>query len=558
MAVKFLKFFISLCVCGYIKAAKVPVYDPQVSIWDRIMIQQAQVNMFRGIIYMNHGLYGRASTEFGKAAVQNPQSADAHVLLGASLYWQGQVTNAMTEYKKAIELDNKNAQSYQLLAIAYAWYGKLKSSLENFKTAVELAPKRADIYMDLGSVYYALGNKQKALNHYRKAVQFQPKHPLYHYQLGLLYSRMEKNNDAVNSFREAISLHSGYQDALLELASIYEKTGDFKKSEKYYKKAVKLKPFDAVARFRYANLLVGRMQYEKAAEIIMKAFRLSLVSDKNSIALSTAYGGGENKSNDANDKKPSAEKNSLLENLEKNLNEIGLDQNAQINLKIVYLPPVQFKTGKKETPFTSALQANFSKSSAKKLTRKFLLPAGDKKMRQNYIREIIKEINSISSQIPQNSKTHMSLDIKTDVSEQSEMTDPYSAAGKKVVFNPRNVGNDMGLWIIGTAWLDLVKDIIPSLEEKNQKRKNKGINRLLSGLGNLIIGRPKKAEENFSQAAKSGYSQEGFLGLSAAHIALGNEHSAKQYNEKVLKINPKNKIARENLKQFAKAEKDKK
>jgi hypothetical protein len=46
-----------------------------------------------------------------------------------------------------------------------------------------------------------------------------------------------------------------------------------------------------------------------------------------------------------------------------------------------------------------------------------------------------------------------------------------------VVYNPRNIGNDMGLWIVGTAWIELVREIMPAIT-KNPKT---GIDWLVAG-----------------------------------------------------------------------------
>lgn len=535
-----------------LKCAKQQTFDPQVSIWDRIMQRQSQINLFRGVIYMHQGLYSQAGIEFGKAVVQNPKSAAAHTLLGASLYWQGQVEQAITEYKTALTLEKTNPQAFQLLAIAHAWKGEVKESLENFKTALEYAPERADIYMDLGSVYHALGKTQKALAHFRKAVELSPKHPLYHYQLGLLYSRMEKNEDAINSFKKAVSIYRHYQDAILELGSVYEKMGNTAKALGYFKKAVKLKPRDAVAKLRYVNLLVKQKNYKKANEEIMRAFGLTPVKNNKAIALSLAYSGGGNPKQ--SDKKGTADnpdkKNNFTDNLSENLKKLSLTENAEINLKLVYLPKTELKKTPKETAFKKALKEAFGNYSLKTANRSFKIPACDRQTRENYINAVIKEISALLKQVPQDAKTNMSLDIKTNVQTGELIEDAYPVSNKKVAYNPRNTGNDMGLWVIGTAWIDIVREVMPEITEKTKSQTADAMNWLTAGLGYVILARPNKAIECFDKAIKAGYRQAGYLGLSAAYIELGEEQKANEYNDKVLKINPKNKTAEENLKWF--------
>ena len=243
------------------------------------------------------------------------------------------------------------------------------------------------------------------------------------------------------------------------------------------------------------------------------------------------------------------ENNDFIENLAKNLSKLPLNKNAEIDLKLIYLPAKKLKPSKNETPFASALKESFNNTSVKNIGRKFLIPATSSQIRKKFIREISKEVKNIMEQVPKNAEMHLSLDINTDVDIANDLNGTPQPSSKTVVYNPRDVGNDMGLWIIGTAWLDLVKDIMPSVIEKTSNDKFvRSENWLINGLGYVILARPRKAIECFNNAVKMGQAEVGFLGLSAAFIELGREDEAKKYNLKVLRINPKNEIAKRNLK----------
>ena len=534
--------------------------------WERMLKTNSFVDMKKGAIAMHYKHYPAAANFFAKGVIKNPKEPMAYVYLGGALYWMGQVDQAMAEFRHALKLDPKNAPAYQLMAIAYAWKGDMDEALKNFKLAEKYDPTKADNLMDIGSVYFAKQNYTKALDYFRKAIEQDKRHPLFRYQIATLYEIMGRDKQAEKEFKRAITLFRYYQDAALSLATLYEKMGNKKEAEKYYKRAIWLKPGDSIARLRYTNLLLDSSDSEKLRKIIQPAFYLS-PNDDNGIKLSFAYSGG----------KAKGEREQQLERFKQNISKISANENVEIDTEIVLYPKLDITKAEKKEVETSTQKSktekenNFQKAykenqkqnakNSYSIKRQFFIPANlPEDYRQKQIQNVVDEISSALKETETFKDSHVSISVKSQGmggsggldgkgsgSTTSNSTTPkYSVKGGKAAYNPRVVGNELGLWVMGRGWLKFAYDIVNDVEEKALENKT-AENYLVLGLNYLVLGEGYGAYENFLLAIKKGAKIEGYLGAGAAQIIMGDENLAIKFYKKVLEIDPKNKIASKNL-----------
>lgn len=525
--------------------------------WDRIMENQSLQNMEKGLGLMGVGQYSDAVTQYAKAVMERPQDAWPHIMLGTALYWTGNVDQAMVEYNEALKLEPKNAQACQLMGIAQAWKGDGKAAFDSFSKAVEYAPDRGDIHMDLGSIYESRGDYEQAMEHFRLAVKLEPGNPLYHFQLGSLYSRLGRDAEAAESLENALSNYSSYEDALLELGSVKERNGQNKEALDLFRRAVKIKPSDSVGRFRLARLLASTGKTRDALEVINEAFRLTPRKEGNELSLSLSYSGKRGRSQEESAEKTPQSTNQTgpMDSLGKNLERIPLEHEAKVQVEVIYLPRPQLKIQKPEerSSLKKALgQAAKNTPDVMAMSREFRLQPGDRDSRAAQIKKITEELTKMVKDVPKNSDMRMSMNIQSHpagAGSGGEASGPMGGGQPgKVEYQPRAVGNDMGLWVMGTAWTDLVSEVMPALQENLEKKSVDGFQWLLAGLGWTILGEPEEAVVSFEKAGKNGYPEYGRMGSAAASIVLGDEDTAVVMLKKVLAADPKNKVAGENLK----------
>ena len=508
------------------------------TVWDRIMAEQSLMNLRKGYMLMETEKYPEAANEFLKAIAKTPSEPYARILYGSSLYWLGEPDKAMAEFNTAAELDPGNAVAWQLMGIVHAWKGEPRPALGKFFKAMDLAPDRADVKMNIGSIYHSLGDMDKALDYFREAARLEPANPLYLYQLGLLYSRLGRASEAKTSFRKALSSFRDYEDAMLELAVLEEKDGNDKEAARLYRKALNIKPGDNVARFRLGCLLYRTGDSQRLNGLLEDAFLLTPSNDKGGISISLAYAGGPA----AEDATSGNEKPGSMENA---VARIPADEDVNIKAEFISIPKTQLvmRPEGKSGALKAGLEQNFKRPQVTALRREYSLPAADFKNRGARAAQIAAEIDkAIKAAAKEGSDTRMSINIETRKASRNPAAD---GADPGVVYKPRDVGNDMGLWVMGTNWLENVQDALEDLRDLSGGSARDPVPNMLRGLGSLIMGEPDAALTAMDgvQAGAAGD-----LGRCAAWVEKGSQENALAACGDALRKEPKNKTALANMK----------
>ncbi|MBI4801937.1 MAG: tetratricopeptide repeat protein [Elusimicrobia bacterium] len=517
------------------------------TVWDRIMEEQSFINLRKGYMLMGAGKYAEAANEFLKAISENPGEPYARILYGSSLYWLGEPDRAMDEFERAAGLDPQNALAYQLMGIVHAWKGAFPAALEKFKKAEELSNLKSDVKMNIGSIYNSLGDLGRALSYFREAVRLEPENPLYRFQLGLLYSRLGRWAEARNSFKKALSFFRDYEDAMLELAVLEEKAGKVKEALSLYRKALELKPGDNVARFRLACLLYKTGNNDGLKKLLNEAFLLTPSNDRGGISISLSYAGSPD-----GGKTPGAAGGAKPASLENAVKKIPADEDINIQAEIISVPKtrVAMPSGEGAGLEVRAFEKAFLRRQVSYFKREYSLPASESGNRTERAARIASEIDAAVKAAGKENDTRMSLSIET---KKASGASAAGSAGRdaKVVFKPRDVGNDMGLWVMGDNWLENVEE---ALDELSLNRADgfgiSGGLSALTGFGRLVFGEPDVALEEFRKTGP-GLGAVGELGSCAAWVAKGSEEKALAACLEALKKEPANRTALANKKWLA-------
>ena len=524
--------------------------DYSKTVWDRMMEEQSFSDMRRGMGEMSVANYQAASNSFARAVIKNSKDPLPYLLLGASLYWAGKVDDAVSEYNEALRLDPKNPLAYQLLGIASGWKGDVQEAQDYFLKANQLDPNKADTHMNLGSTYAVQRNWDKALEHFRRASELAPREPLYHYQLGTLYEALGRDVLAEESFKKALHYFNGYEDAMLSLGVLYEKLNRPQEALKQYKHAVKTKPGDFVARLRYGYLLMQQGQTQQARQVIEQAFSITRFKS-DGLALNAVYRASGNTA-EAFEKQ--------IEQFKENLERVpaGKPINLEVALEFTSPTPPASGSARKHT-FEQAYEQLRGESltpageglpEAQTFKRLFTLSATDDETRQRQINEFIDGLRDAVAQAAGKYNVNLSMQGRTlDYKSPSALSQDRTAP-PKAVYDPRLVGNDMGLWVMGRNWISFVEEAQESLaEEKNCPANTCD---LLEGLAALAQGDAPAATQAFTRVAQAQPTDPlAQLGLGTAEIIAGEDARAVGYYKRALELESKNKVAAKNLKVLA-------
>ena len=524
--------------------------DYSQTVWDRMMLEQSAADMRRGMDEMSRARYKEATDSFARAVIKNAKSPLPYLLLGASLYWSGKVEEAVSEYKEAQRLDPKNPLSYQLLGIAAGWKGDVKQAQEYFLQANSLDENKADTHMNLGSTYAVERNWEKALEHFRRAVELAPQEPLYHYQLGTLYESMGRDEQAEESFKKALRLFPLYEDAQLSLGALEEKLNRPQEALKYYKKAVHTKPGDYVARLRYAFLLAKQGNKKKAREVLAEAFSITRFKPEG-LALNAVYRASGRSAEDFKER---------IEDFKKGLEKVSASKAVNIEVSLEYNPvsSAPKNTTRRGQTFEQAYQTLRPENAAqdglapRAFKRMFTLPETTAEERQQQIDNLISGLEQAVLAGSGKYNVNLSMQGRTvDFASPSALTQNNLTA-PKAVYDPRIVGNDMGLWVMGRTWIFFVEDAAAELQDSLSVCAPDNLCELLMGVAALARGNSGEAAQAFlASQNKNPQDVLSWLGLGTAAVVAGQDDEARTHYERALRLEPKNKIAVRNLKVLA-------
>lgn len=558
--------------------------DPgQSTIWDQMMEAQALRDLHEGYALMERHEYDGAVRSFAKAVVSNPTDPMGHLMLGSAYYWQGEVPQAEAEFREGLRLDPNNAQGHLLMGIVHAWRGEPEKAYEEFNIGARLDPRRADLQMDLGSIEETLGRYPEALEHFRRAVALDGEHPLYHYQLGMLYRRMGRDADAADSLRLALKKYPEFEDAALELGAALERMNQNDDALDHFRKAVKLKARDSVARYRLGRSYLRRGDVKKARAVFGDAFHLTPEDNEGGLALSVAFGGAAARAGQGGGKpapaksdgktpegKPAAEprakapetasSNDPLDMLARNLQRIPLDQDAKLEIDMAFMQrPTLERRKASETPsnLKQALEqaGKTPRAAATGVKREFKFKATSPEDQHAQVQKVLDELRQVLKQAPPDAEVRMGMRLNYTAKTQRPKVSPEGSPGAggadsrgRVSYQPRQVGNDMGLWVMGTGWMALVEETLPEPGEEPNIPEDPDW-WVSTGLGYAALGLAKPALAAFERAIGLDKGHElAWLGRAVALVESGREAEAQLALERVLEIQPKNKAARDGLK----------
>ena len=494
--------------------------------WQRLMKEQSYINLQKGILYMQNNRYREASIEFSKAIDKNPDSF-AYTMYGASLYWLGEIKGSIEQYDQALKLDEKNSTAWQLRGISEARMGDINSAMDNFLKSLKLDYKRGDINMNIASVYFSLGKVDDSIFYIKQALKYEPSNPLYHYQFGLINFYLERYEEAADNFKKAISIYSNYEEAVLWLALSMEKIGNNEEALKMYMKAISIKPMDFFARYRAAKILLSKGKRADALKQIRESFYLNPNNSEGGVSLFLSYGNSKNESEEKN----VSFKNSSISEIYKNLSKTSQDEEINFSLDIAIAQKPNLEEAS-EGKLKSALKK--AALNRKYISRDYVIPAGSKEEREKLIEKYLKEIDS---EIMNDSNYDYRVNFSMNTKKVKNKEESPSA-----VYLPRNIGNEMGLWIYGNSWINIIEDDIENIPQKDDELYD-----LLYALAYILYGDGEKSALLFNKAINK-YPVESRLGLAISYVCIGKEDRSAAYLKEVLNIDPKNKIASQNLK----------
>ena len=222
-----------------------------------------------GDVYYELERYQDAFNTYTKAKELKPKESRVFAKLGRTLINLSRPGEAITELKKAIDSDKKNVELILELAAAYIANGNLEQAEINITNARSIDSKRPDVYVMLGKLYFEQKIWELARSNYEEALKLDSKNLEVRRLLAEVYWKLAVAADSGGD----IELMNEYLNRSLDECNIALKENDkdattwrlkaqihFNANQKLeaaqaYNKFIQLRPNNYKERWRLAELL---------------------------------------------------------------------------------------------------------------------------------------------------------------------------------------------------------------------------------------------------------------------------------------------------------------
>ncbi len=184
----------------------------------------------------------------------------------ARLYLEaGNVDFAFRDINRALELNNEDSKVFLLLSDIYFTIGKVENSLASIRKAIKLAPDNVEGYMKMARLKLILREYPAANMFAEKALSFDPDNEEAYYIKGIAALEQRDTTDCIRLMKVAAALDTDFFAANLNLAVLLDAKNDYS-AEKYYKKAIEIKPDNTLALYSLGMFYQKEKQFKHALE----------------------------------------------------------------------------------------------------------------------------------------------------------------------------------------------------------------------------------------------------------------------------------------------------
>lgn len=189
-------------------------------------------------LYVDKGARKAAVPLLKKVLSDQPKNIKARVLYGCVLRDLGLHPQAERHLLFALRLSPRYAGVHASMGILRDLQRRHAEAIKYHVTAVRLAPRNAGYRNNLGFSLYLAGKLDSAIRHLERALAMDPGLMIAYNNLGFAYGKKRRYELAQRTFRAAL----GESSTLLNMALIYERTGDARKAVELRERAYALNP----------------------------------------------------------------------------------------------------------------------------------------------------------------------------------------------------------------------------------------------------------------------------------------------------------------------------
>ena len=184
-----------------------------------------------GVELSNRGRFNEAGEKFVQALALDPESAEAHYLLGLVRQQSGRNDAALASFRSALRIHPRYAAAQarvcELMTVsARTRDAGFESAKEACRRAITLDPRDPEPHFHLGWNESKLGNRLQSTHEYQTVLRLDPTFPRAKFELAMTYLDTRQTEHAIPLLKDVIASEPGNGNAKYQLGAALAKQGD--------------------------------------------------------------------------------------------------------------------------------------------------------------------------------------------------------------------------------------------------------------------------------------------------------------------------------------------
>ena len=219
----------------------------------------------------------RAVEMLRPVVADEPDNADARILLGTALALEGVRAESIAQLHEAIQLRPESAAAYNSLGMALSRFLETSAAREAFEKAIRLDPNLASAHVNLSTILAQSGESALATQHLDRAIQIESDTPLaaraYYLRAEIHRERNELEASRAD-LEQAVRLRPDFATAWSELGVVRRVLAEETGALQAFEQAVRFAPQDGTAQLRLGSEYLRNGKPHEAVEHLRRALRI--------------------------------------------------------------------------------------------------------------------------------------------------------------------------------------------------------------------------------------------------------------------------------------------
>ena len=233
-----------------------------------------------GLAYYRQNDFWRATPAFESVIKDQPDSVQAHSLLGQCYFFTERYVEAVDTLEPVWAQASNDLTYLYVLGIAAEKAERKELSDRALTQLARVGGDSAEVHLLIGKAKLNLEAYDDAIGELKAAVEANPKLPFAHFYLGLAYSKKGDYEAAKAEFLKDIALEPDVAFNYDELGNVYFLTEHDPDAEKAFQQALKLEPKMLTSHLGLAKVYQRQEQYERALSELAVAGKLDSNSSR--------------------------------------------------------------------------------------------------------------------------------------------------------------------------------------------------------------------------------------------------------------------------------------